>query len=111
VDETMTSTQLVTLIGSILTQIDTTLQTPGLSDADWQNLYALRKHLDDEQRKLVQKSINEANATYKALTAKLTAANNQLQAVIADLTKVATVINVIAQIAALVDQVLKLAAL
>ena len=60
----MTLIQLVTTIGDVLTQIDTTLQTPGMADPDWQTLYALRKHLDDEQRDLVRKSISEADNRY-----------------------------------------------
>jgi hypothetical protein len=107
----VTSIELAGLIGNVLTQIDTTLQAPGLADPDWHNLYALRKHLDDEQRQLVQASINQADATYANLTTQIAAANTQLKTVIANLAKVADTINIVAQIASLLDQVLKLAAL
>ena len=91
-----------------MTQIDTTLQMPGLLDPDWQNLYALRKHLDDEQRQLVQVSINEADAAYHKLTVDLVAASNTLETTIKDLAKVSSTMKVVSQIASLVDQVLKL---
>ena len=105
----MTLIDVATTIGNVLTQLDTFLQTPGLSDADWQTLYALRKHLDDEQRDLIGESINEADATYQALTAQLKTASTALTNVIGDLTKVGNVISVVSQIASYADQILKLA--
>jgi hypothetical protein len=104
----MTLIQLVTTIGDVLTQIDTTLQTPGMQDSEWQTLYALRKHLDDEQRDLVGESINEADNVYKALTTKLNAASNELKNALGDLTKVGNVITEVSKIASYVDQILKL---
>jgi len=104
----MTLVQLVTTIGNVLTQIDTTLQTPGMQDPDWQTLYALRKHLDDLQRDLVRKSIDEADDAYKALTTKLNASNSELKKVIGDVAKVGNVISEVSKIASYVDQILKL---
>ena len=104
----MTLIDLASAIGDVLTQIDTTLQTPGLSDADWQTLYALRKHLDDQQMDLIGESINEADAHYKSLTAQLNTASAQLKNTIGDLSKVATVISTVSQIAAYADQILSL---
>lgn len=106
----MTLIEVAKLIGDDLTQIDTTLQTPGLSDADWQTLYALRKHLDDMQRDLIQESINEADQKYQALTTQLQQASNQLATVITDLSKVGNIIAMVAQIAAYADGILHLAA-
>ncbi len=102
----MTLIELATTIGDVLTDIDTTLQTPGVSDADWQTLYALRKHLDDQQRELIGESIKEADAQYKALTTKIGAAAQHLQDTIDDLTKVGDIIKTISQIAAFLDQVI-----
>lgn len=104
----MTLIELVTMIGDDLTHIDKRLQTPGLSDADWQTLYALRKHLDDEQRELVGESISEGDATYQALTKQLNTASTQLKNDIGDLARVGTVIAAVSQIASYLDQVLKL---
>jgi hypothetical protein len=106
----MTPIQLVTLIGSVLTQIDSKLADPAfpMSDPNWQTLYALRKHLDDLQRALVQASIAEDDPAYPGLTTQIAAANGDLQTVIADAVKVNAAISDISQIAALVDQVVKL---
>jgi septation ring formation regulator EzrA len=98
-----------TTIGNVLTQIDTALQTPGLSDADWHTLYALRKHLDGLQRDLIRKSISEADQTYQKLTAQLKTASNQLTTFLGDLTKVQNAIATVAQIASYADQLLKMA--
>lgn len=106
----MTLIEVAKVIGDDLTQIDTTLQTPGLSDADWQTLYALRKHLDDIQRNLIQESINEADQKYQALTTQLQKASDQLATVITDLSKVSKIIAMVAQIAAYADGILNLAA-
>lgn len=106
----MTLIEVAKIIGDDLTQIDTALQTPGLSDADWQTLYALRKHLDDIQRNLIQESINEADQEYQALTTQLQKASDQLATVITDLSKVSKIIAMVAQIAAHADGILNLAA-
>jgi hypothetical protein len=79
-----------------------------MSDPDWQTLYALRKHLDDLQRALVQASIAQDDPSYPGLTTQIAAANADLQRVITDTTKVNAAISAISQIAALVDQVVKL---
>jgi len=106
----MTPIKLAMLIGNILTQIDATLSDPGfpMSDPNWQTLYALRKHLDDLQRLLVQAAIEAAGPAYVQLTKQITAANKDLQIVIKDLDKIDSIVKGVSQIAALVDQVLKL---
>jgi hypothetical protein len=96
-------------IGDDLTQIDTTLQTPGIPDPQWQALYALRKHLNDIQCELIEESIDEGDPAYETLTAQLKAASVQLSAVLKDLTEVGTIISTVSQIAAYADQLLKLA--
>jgi len=105
----MTLIEVAKVIGDDLTQIDTRLQTPGLSDADWQTLFALRKHLDDIQRDLIQESINEADQKYQALTTQLQQASNQLATVMTDLSKVSDIIATVAQVAAKADEILNLA--
>jgi hypothetical protein len=105
----MTLIEVAKVIGDDLTQIDTRLQTPGLSDADWQTLFALRKHLDDIQRDLIQESINEADQKYQALTTQLQQASNQLATVITNLSKVSDIIATVAQVAAKADEILNLA--
>ena len=102
----MTLIEVATTIGTVLTELDTTLQTPGLSDADWQTLYALRKHLDDQQRDLIGESIKEADAKYQALTTQLSSASSELTKSIGDLAKVGKVIGIVSQIASYADKIL-----
>jgi hypothetical protein len=106
----MTPIQLATLIGNVLTQIDSKLADPNfpMSDSNWQTLYALRKHLDDLQRTLVQASIAEDDPSYPGLTKQITDANTDLRTVIKNAAEVTTIIADVSQIAALLDQVLKL---
>lgn len=105
----MTLVEMVTMIGDDLTLIDKRLQTPGLSDSDWQAIYALRKHLDDQQRDLVGKAIKEGSAKYKSLTKQLTSASDDLKKAVGELKKVSKAISAISQVAAVVDQIIKLA--
>ena len=79
-----------------------------MSDPNWQTLYALRKHLDDLQRLLVQATVEAADLAYVQLTKQISAANKDLQIVIKDLDKIDSIVKGVSQIAALVDQVLKL---
>ena len=106
----MTLIEVAKVIGDDLTQIDTTLQTSGVADADWQALYALRKHLDDLQRELIGESIEQGNVQYQALTTQLKDASKELAQALADVKKVGEAITILSQIAAYADQMLKLAA-
>jgi hypothetical protein len=106
----MTPIELATLIGNVLTQVDSKLTDPALpmSDPNWQTLYALRKHLDDLQRALVQASIAEDDPSYPVLTKQIVDASADLQTVIKDAAKVTSAIAALSQIAGSLDQVLKL---
>lgn len=106
----MTPIQLATLIGDVLTQVDSKLADPGfpMSDPNWQTLYALRKHLDDLQRSLIQVSIATNNSAYAELTKRIAKASAHLQTIIKDAAKVTAVMADVSEVAALVDQVLKL---
>jgi len=105
----MTPVELVSLIGDVITDLDTRLSDPNfnMSDPNWQALYALRKHLDDLQRALVQATIESSDATYQKLTEQISDANDDLQKVIDDISKVDTVIQDVSKIASFVDQILK----
>ncbi len=106
----MTLVQLVTLIGDVITKIDSVLADPtfSMSDPRWQTLYALRKHLDDLQRALVQADIVASDAAFQSLTTQINAASKDLQQVINDIKNVDKVIADVSKIAAGVDQILKL---
>jgi hypothetical protein len=106
----MTPIELATLIGDVLTQIDSMLADPDfpMSDPNWQTLYALRKHLDDLQRTLVQTSIAVDDASYPTLTKQIADASTGIQKEIKTAARVSAVIAGVSQVAGLVDQVLKL---
>jgi hypothetical protein len=106
----MTPIQLATLIGNILTQIDSKLADPQFpsSDPNWQTLYALRKHLDDLQRDLIKANIAVANPAYPGLTKKIADACAEIKAVIKNADEVNRVLKDVSAVAGLVDQVLKL---
>jgi hypothetical protein len=106
----MTPIQLATLIGNVLTQIDSKLADPQFpsSDPNWQTLYALRKHLDDLQRSLVKANIAEHDAAYPGLTKKIADASADIKAIIKNASEVNRVIKDVSEVAGLVDQVLKL---
>jgi hypothetical protein len=106
----MTFIDLATLIGNVLTGIDSKLADPTfpMSDPNWQTLYALRKHLDDQQKRLIQATIVEDDQEYLNLTKQISTASAELKAVISEQAKINTVISDVSQIAAFVDQILKL---
>jgi len=105
----MTQAELVTAIGNTLTQIDSTLMDPDLINqaAKWQQVYAMRKHLDDQQRVLVAATIQADDASFQTLTGQIQQAIKQLQQVIDNLKKIDSTINTIAQISADLDEILK----
>lgn len=105
----MTQAELVTAIGNTLTQMDNTLMDPALVNqpAKWQQVYAMRKHLDDQQRALVAATILADDADFQTLTAQIQQSIKQLQQVIDNLKKIDSIINTIAQISADLDEILK----
>ncbi len=107
----MDPTALVTLIGNILTQLDTELTSDDLNDqpAKWQEMFALRKHLDDLQRELVQETIQSDDEAFQVLANGIQADTKILNQEIKDITKIDATINLIAKIASGLDQVLSLA--
>lgn len=107
----MTQAELVTSIGDTLTQMDNTLMDPALQTqpGKWQQVYAMRKHLDDQQRDLVAATIKADDPTFQAITGKIQLAITQLQQVINSMKKIDSIINTIAQISADLDEILKAA--
>jgi hypothetical protein len=106
----MTPIQLATLIGNVLTQIDSKLADPQFpsSDPNWQTLYALRKHLDDLQRSLIRANIAEHNPAYPGLTKKIADASAEIKIIIKKADQVNQLIKEVSEVAGLVDQVSKL---
>lgn len=109
----MTTLEVVQIIGDALTQLDLLLASPNFpsSDPAWQQVFALRKHLDDLQRQLVAAEIDASTAQFAAATAQLNASDIQLKQIGTDITKVASVLQIAGTIAAAADQLIGLAGL
>jgi hypothetical protein len=109
---TMTLVDVVTMVGDILTDVDVMLANSNLpsTDPDWQQLFALRIHLDTLQQQLVKLQLDLDTDQFKKLTDKLNDANTELAKKIEVLKKVSVTFKTIAQVAALVDQIIALAA-
>jgi len=106
----MDQSALVTSIGNTLTELDTELMSEDLNNlpAKWQQLFALRKHLDDQQRTLVQQSIESDDASFQTLANTIQAETKTLNQEIKDIAKIDAVINIVSEISSNLDQVLKL---
>jgi hypothetical protein len=104
----MNNLQAVQIIGEALTQIDVVLANPNLpsSDPQFQALFAMRKHLDDQQRELVTADIDDTSQAFTNATAQLNAADNSLKRIGSDISKIAAIIQVASTIASIADSVL-----
>lgn len=104
----MTQTELVNSIGETLTSLDNALMEPALiaQPAKWQQTYAMRKHLDDQQRLLVAQQFDADDADFKSLTETISAATVQLKKVIANMAQIDKILNAVAVISADLDQIL-----
>ena len=106
----MTKMDLVLVIGQTLTQLDGALADPALiaDRSDWQQLYAMRKHLDDQQRLLVAATIQADDEGFQVLARSIDGSAAQLAQSIKDISRVNATLGMVARIAADLDQVLKL---
>jgi hypothetical protein len=109
----MTTLEIVQIIGDALTQFDVLLANPDFpsSKPQWQQVYALRKQLDDQQRQLVAAAFDESTPQFAQATAQLKSADDTLKQIGGDITKVASVIKLAATLASAADQLLGLAKL
>jgi hypothetical protein len=107
----MDQSGLVTSIGNAITQLDSLLMTgtPAFNSPQWQQLFALRKHLDDQQRTLVQQAIRANDATFQNASGTIQTATQDLTAAIKQQATVDSIINIVSQVSAGVDAVLKMA--
>jgi hypothetical protein len=107
----MSKVDVVNQIGDVLTQIDTILSDPGLpqSSPEWQQLFALRKHLDDQQRELVQEILADNTSQFADIAVQLSASADSLEDVADDITKIGSILQTVASVSSLVDKILSLA--
>lgn len=105
----MTQADVVSSIANDLTQLDMTLMSSALNgkDAQWQLLYAQRKHLDDQQRDLLVKTIQSDDAGFQVYAQTIDTASKQLNQVVANLKQVDKIIQIASQISATLDTILK----
>lgn len=106
----MNPSDLAASISNSLTQLDTILASgnPPFASPQWQQIFALRKHLDDQQRNLLQQTIQSNDAAFQAATGNVKTATAGLTAAIAQQASVDSVINIVSQVASAVDAVLKM---
>ena len=106
----MTKIQVVELIANALTGIDRCLSDANLppDSAEWHQLYALRKALDDQQRELVSAIFQENDADFVEISGRIEVLNQQLQATLNDIQKIASTIATVTTIIGDVGQLLSL---
>ena len=106
----MTKIQVVELIANILTGVDRCLSDPNLppDSAEWHQLFALRKALDDQQRELVTAIFQENDADFVEISSRINGLNQQLQGTLDDIQKIASTIATITKVIGAVGQLLSL---
>ena len=99
---------LVGMVGNLLTDLDTTLSRTEFTRSNplWQQLYALRLVLDDQQRSLVKLPIDENDESYRSASAQITSANREIAGVISDPKRLADAIQGVAKATASMDMFL-----
>jgi predicted transcriptional regulator len=107
----MSKVDVVTQIGDVLTQIDALLSDPDLSPTSsrWQQLFALRKHLDDQQRDLVRAILDDQDTSFQDLAKQLGAAAAALKKFGDDISKIGSILQTVGTIAGIMDKILNLA--
>jgi hypothetical protein len=105
----MIPSDLAASISHSLAQLDTILVSgnPPFTSSNWQQLFALRKHLDDQQRTLIQQTIQSDDANIEAAAGDLKTATADLTSAIAQQAKVDSIINIVSEISSAVGAVLK----
>jgi hypothetical protein len=105
----MDQSNLVTSVSNAITQLDGVLMSgkPAIGSPQWQQLFALRKHLDDQQRILLQQEIQANDEIFQGAAGTLDDATQDLTAAIKEQSTVDSIINIVSQVSAAVDAVLK----
>ncbi len=105
----MIPSDLAASISDSLSQLDNILASgdPPFTSPRWQHLFALRKHLDDQQRELLKQTIQADDATFADALGDVKAATADLQAAIDREDKIDSIINIVAEVSSAVDAVLQ----
>lgn len=107
----MNQSELIASIGNSIAALDQELKTSALNadNVHWQQVYAMRKHLNDQQVDLIHAQIASDDVSFQTYTGLIALATKQLDDQIADMASIDSIINTVAKISASLDDVLKLA--
>lgn len=99
----MTKSELVSLIGDILTEIDVVSGSLGQNLPSRKKLDELRGNLDEQQRKLVRLIFKENNSEYINITAELSKTNEEMRKSLNDLQRIVGSIKLLTKFVELVE--------
>jgi hypothetical protein len=103
----VTQTDLVSSIGDSITALDVQLKTLDPTSAQWQTLYAQRKHLNDQQCRALEATLKDDDVQFQTAAGVIKLAVDQLNQEIAAGNRVDDMIATVSQISASLDQILK----
>ena len=106
----MKKSELVRLIGDVLTEMDVLAGSLAPGSAERKKLDGLRDALDARQRQIVKQIFDENNEKYVNITAGLGAVNQQMAGTLQDLNKAAQSLELLTKFVGLVDEAIGLAA-
>jgi hypothetical protein len=89
--------------------LDTILASgnPSFTSPQWQQLFALRKHLDDQQRALLQQTIQSNDTAFEQAASDVKTATDDLSAAIKEQDRIDSIINIVSQVSSVVGAALK----
>lgn len=105
----MTRTELIKLIGDVLTKLDVVRGSLLPNDSNRLELDRLRKQLDGLQLKLSQNQFNENTQAFVKATGDLEAINKELKKTLNKIEKVVTTLETLKRFVTVVDDIVKIA--
>ena len=105
----MTRTELIKLIGDVLTKLDVLRGSLLPGEPNRIELDRLRKGLDSLQLKLVKNDFEDNTKKYLDATEKLRSVNGDLKKTITKLEKIVTTLETVKKLVAVVDEIISIA--
>lgn len=97
---------VVRLIGDVLTELDLLMASPDLSDSDFKDVRKLRRALDGLQGKIVAQEFKENTKAFQNAAERLKKVNADLEQTISDVEKVAATIESITTLISAAEKLL-----